>query len=125
MLAEFAVVVFAYMFLINFIIKKTGGAELKEIERDVKKHLAAAKKGDQEALRRLNKANARRMRLSMRANLYIFPLSIPALYFMKWRYAELTMTLFGRQFGWFGSFLILGIPFSLASDRIVKRILKY
>ena len=125
MIYEFFIVTFVYMFLINFIIKKVGGAELKEIEKDVKKYLASARKGDEQALKKLNQLNARRMKLSMKANMYLFPITIPAIFFIKWRYAEITMTLFGREFGWFGLFLLAGIPFSIVSDKIVKAILKY
>lgn len=122
---EFVGVVFVYMFVINFIMKKVGGAELRELEKDIRKYLEKAKKGDETAFKKLNAANSKRMRLAMKANLYLFPIILPAIWFIKSRYAELQWTIFGHSFGWLGSFLILGIPLSMVSDRIVKKLLKY
>lgn len=122
---EFIVVTFVYMFIINFVMKKAGGVELKEIERDVKKLLGQARKGDEKALKKLNEVNSKRMKLAMKGQLYLLPIVIPAIFFIKIRYAELQWTVFGHTFGWLGSFLILGIPSSMIADKIVKKILKY
>lgn len=122
---EFIAVTFVYMLIINFVMKKAGGVELKEIERDVKKLLDQARKGDEKALKKLNAVNSKRMKLAMRGQLYLLPIVIPVIFFIKNRYAELQWTVFGHTFGWLGSFLILGIPSSMIADKIVKKVLKY
>ena len=125
LLIEFMLVISVYMFIINFVIKKVGGTELKEIEKDVKKYLDKAKKGDEKALKKLNSLNSKRMKLSMKAQLYLLPIVIPALWFIKARYADLSVTVLGKSFGWLGLFLILGIPISMISDKLVKKVLGY
>ena len=122
---EFAMVVFGYMFMINFIMKKVGGAEMRVLEKDIKKHLDAAKKGDEKALKKLNALNSKRMKMAMKSQMYLLPIVIPTIFFIKSRYAEFTMTILGRSFGWLGSFFIIGILASMVSDKIVRRILKY
>ena len=122
---EFALVIFVYMFIINLVMKKAGGAELREIEKDVKKLLAKARTGDEKALKKLNKTNSKRMKLAMRGQLYLLPIVIPSIFFIKRRYAEFQWVIFGKTFGWLGSFLILGIPASMIADKIVKKLLKY
>ena len=125
MLGEFAAVVFGYMFVINFVMKKLGGAEMKVLEKDIRKHLDAAKKGDEKALKKLNELNSRRMKLAMKSQMYLLPIVLPTIFFIKSRYGELTMTILGHSFGWLGSFFIIGIPASIVSDKIVRRLLKY
>jgi uncharacterized membrane protein (DUF106 family) len=125
LLVEFLGVIFVYMTIVNFVMKKVGGAELKVLESDIKKHLESAKKGDKDALKKLNELNSKRMKMSMKAQLYLMPIIIPALFFIKWRYAALQWVLFGRTFGWLGAFFILGIPISMISEKIVRKVLKY
>ncbi|MBR9680339.1 MAG: hypothetical protein GOU98_00770 [Candidatus Altiarchaeota archaeon] len=122
---EFALVIFVYMFIINFVMKKAGGVELREIEKDVKKLLKQARAGDEKALKKLNKTNSKRMKLAMRGQLYLLPIVIPSIFFIKSRYIDFQWTIFGHTFGWLGSFLILGIPASMVADKIVKKLLKY
>lgn len=122
---EFVVVSFVYMFVINFVMKKAGGVELKLLEKDIKKLLKDARSGDNEAMGKLNKANSKRMKLAMKSQLYLFPIIVPALFLIKKRYVDLTWVIFGHQFGWLGAFIILGIPLSIISDKIVRKLLKY
>ena len=107
------------------IMKKAGGAELRVLEKDIRKHLDAAKKGDEGALKKLNKLNSRRMKIAMKSQMYLLPIVLPAIFFIKGRYAEFQMVVLGHAFGWLGSFFILGIPASIVSDKIVRRLLRY
>jgi len=122
---EFLVVVFVYMFLINLINRKAGGAELHELEKDIKKELSKARGGDETAFKKLNKLNSKRLKLSFKTQKFTLPLSLAAIFFIKWRYVELQWTVFGWTLGWFWTFLILGMVFYSITDRIVKKLLKY
>ncbi len=123
MIGEFALVVFLYSFLVSFINRKVGGAELRSLEKDMKKLLDRAKKGDEKAYRELNRLNSRRMKLSFRTQKYILPVSLVALFFIKSRYAELQWVVFGHSFGWLGSFMIMGILSMMVADRVVRKLL--
>lgn len=124
-LTEFVGVVFVYMTIINFVMKKVGGAKLKELEKQIKGLMPKARKGDEEALDRLNEVNSKRLKLSMKAQMYLLPIVLPAIWFIKRRYAELQWTVFGHTFGWLASFIILGIPANIVADKLVKRLLNY
>ena len=103
---EFVVVTFVYMFIINFVMKKVGGPELRILEKEIKVLMKGARSGDEKALAKLNKANSKRMKLGMKSQMYLFPIVIPAIFFIKSRYIELTWVIFGHSFGWLGSFFI-------------------
>jgi hypothetical protein len=120
---ELGLVSFVYMLVVNLVMKKVGGAELRELEKQTKTLLAKARKGDESALDKLNSVNGKRMKLTMRAQLYLFPIMIPTLFFIRGRYAELQWTLFGHTFGWLGAFIILGIPANMLSSRLAQLIL--
>jgi nucleoside permease NupC len=122
---EFLVVVFVSMFIISFINRKVGGAELRELEKDIKKLLDKAKKGDETAFKKLNKANSKRLKLSFRTQKFTLPLSLVAILFIKWRYADFQWVIFGHSLSWIWAFFILGMVAYSVSDRIVKRVLKY
>ena len=122
---EFFAVVFVYMFLITLINRKVGGAELRELEKDIKKLLEKAKQGDETAFKKLNKANSKRIKMSFKTQKFTLPLSLAAIFFIKWRYAEFQWAIFGLNLSWLWSFMVLGmISYSIA-DKIVKRVLKY
>ena len=125
MILEFAALVFIYMLILTFALRKIGGRELAEIEREVEKLLNQVRKGKEEAFDKLNRANAQRMRIVMKAQLYLLPLIILFIYLLKKRYASLSITFLGIKMGWLALFILLGIPFSLISEKIVKKILRY
>lgn len=122
---EFLAVVSLYMFVINFVMKKVGGNEMKVLDKDIKKNLEAVKAGNDDAMDKLNNLNKRRMKLAMKSQLYLLPIVLPAIWFIKNRYAEFQMTILGHSLGWLGSFFILGIPASILSDKLVKKLLNY
>ena len=125
LLTEFALVVFVYIFSLTYIMKRAGGREMAEMEKEIKKLLEKAKKGDKKAFSKLNKLNAKRMRMIMRTQLYLFPFILIFIYFIKRRYAELTAVILGRSFGWLGLFIIFGIAFSMICEPLVKKLLGY
>jgi len=125
MLVEFTAVVFLYMLAFSYIIKRAGGRELREIEKEISRLMERAKRGDQEAFSKLNRLNTKRMRIVMRIQFYLFPFIILFFLFLKRRYAQLSVTLFGHSFGWLALFLLLGIPFSTIAEKIAVKLVGY
>ena len=121
-IVEFALVTVGYMFIINFVMKKVGGVELKVLEADIKKLMAKARKGDDGSMKKMQGLNSKRMKLAMKAQLFLMPIVLPALYFIKKRYLGVVeWTMFGKTFGWLWTFFLLGIPASMIADRVVKK----
>lgn len=119
----FAAIVFGYMFLITFLMKKLGGKELKDLDEDIQKHMDKAKAGDQEALKAMNQLNMKKMKKTMKIQLYLLPIILGVIWFIKRRYEEtvFTIPLVGWEMGWFGVFLLLGIPASILAETLIKK----
>ncbi|HDR53642.1 MAG TPA: hypothetical protein ENN60_03170 [archaeon] len=122
-LLVFGLIVVAYMFVVNLLMKLIGGKELRELDEDIRKHMEKAKKGDQDALKAMNQANMKKMKKTTKTQLYIMPLILGVIWGVKALFRETTFSIFGWQMGWFGAFLLLGIPASLISETLVKKLL--
>jgi len=122
-LLEFAGLIALYMFLFSYLTKRMGGRELVEIDKEIRKVMEKVRKGDREAFSKLNQLNARRMRIVFRSQLYFFPFIILFFLFLKHRYANLSARIFGIKLGWFGLFLLIGLPLSFIMEKITSRVL--
>ena len=120
----FVLLTLSYLFVVSIILKKLGGREMLELEKEVKKLMEKAKKGDQEALSKMNKLNMTRMKTMMKKQLYLWPLILVFFWYIKKTFAELTVTIFGRQIGWLGTFFIIVLVFSTIADKLATRLLE-
>ncbi len=125
LVAEFLVVVLVYTLVLSYFMKRVGGKELYALEKEIKKQLDLVKSGKKEAMDKLNQLNSRRMQLTMRGQLYLFPFIIAFFYFVKRRYADISVSLFGLKLGWFGLFIVLSMVFGAIAEQISRRLLNY
>ena len=110
---------------VTFLMKKLGGKELKDLDEEIQKYLDKAKAGDQEALKTMNQLNMKKMKKTMRTQMYLLPVILGVIWFIKRRYAEMVFTipLVNWEMGWFGVFLLLGIPASILAETVIKKLL--
>ncbi|MBR9679635.1 MAG: hypothetical protein GOU99_01130 [Candidatus Altiarchaeota archaeon] len=120
----FVLLTLSYLFVISIILKKLGGREMLELEKEVKKLMEKAKKGDKDALSKMNKLNMTRMKTMMKKQLYLWPLILVFFWYIKKTFIELTVTIFGRQIGWLGTFFIIVLLFSTVADKLATRLLE-
>ncbi|MBR9681367.1 MAG: hypothetical protein GOV00_01050 [Candidatus Altiarchaeota archaeon] len=113
------------MFVVTFLMKKLGGKELRDLDEEIQKEMKKAREGDQKALKKMNKLNMQKMKKTFKTQLYLFPIIIGVIMFVKWKFGEtvFTIPLVNWQFGWFGTFLLLGIPASIVAETLTKKIL--
>ena len=121
----FSAITVGYMFTVTFLMKKIGGKELRDLDEEIQKEMVKAKTGDKESLSKMNKLNMLKMKKTFRTQLYMFPIIMGVIMYIKWKFGEtiFTIPLVGWQFGWFGTFLLLGIPASIIAENLSKKIL--
>jgi len=121
----FSAIVVGYMFTVTFLMKKLGGKELRDLDEDIQKEMVKAKAGDQTALKKMNKLNMQKMKKTFKTQMYLFPVIIGVIMFIKWKFAEVSFTIpvVNWTLGWFGTFLLLGIPASIIAENLTKKIL--
>ncbi len=124
-LLTFSAIVVGYMFVVTFLMKKLGGKELRDLDDEIQKEMEKAKAGDQKALKAMNALNMKKMKRTFKIQLYLFPIIIGVIMFIKWKYAEVTFTIpvVNWTLGWFGTFMLLGIPASIVAESLAKKIL--
>ena len=121
----FSAITVGYMFTVTFLMKKIGGKELRDLDEEIQKEMVKAKAGDKESLSKMNKLNMAKMKKTFRTQLYMFPIIIGVIMYIKWKFGEtiFTIPITNWQFGWFGTFLLLGIPASIIAENLSKKIL--
>ena len=121
----FSAIVVGYMFVVTFLMKKIGGKELRDLDEEIQKEMEKAKAGDDKALKKMNKLNMTKMKKTFKSQLYLYPIIIGVILFIKWKFAEITVTIpvVNWTIGWFGTFLLLGIPASIVAETLTKKIL--